>query len=360
MWEFVGRLQRNKVRGLVGRVALVHSVDRPALVSALDVAAARAAVVQPVLLQVNVDGDASKAGVAPDEVPAALAQLEAAAGLRCEGLMTVPARDGDPRRTFAALRALRDDALRRHPDCRQLSMGMSADLETAVAEGATVVRVGRAVFGPAAPARRQRPRPGRPDRPGRPGRPRVGPDPPAHRTHRSDVMASVWKRTMTFLGLVEDYDDEYLDAHDEPERRVPETVGAGRAGPGRPDPSNVRRIAPARGAGLPDMPPQGVPDSGTVRPITSQKVHLTEPMTFNDVEEVGSHFRGGTPVIMNLAGASESVAKRMLDFASGLIYGLDGRIERVGDRVFLLSPLGTEVSSEERRRLSERGFFNQA
>ena len=163
-------------------------------------------------------------------------------------------------------------------------------------------------------------------------------------------MASAWKRTMTFLGLVEDYDDEYLDAPEAEQRRVAEPVGGGR------DPSNVRRIAPARQA----TPSQGVPDSGTVRPITSQKVHLTEPLTFNDVEEVGSHFRGGVPVIMNLAGASESVAKRMLDFASGLIYGLDGRIERVGDRVFLLSPLGTEVSSEERRRLSERGFFNQA
>jgi cell division inhibitor SepF len=90
------------------------------------------------------------------------------------------------------------------------------------------------------------------------------------------------------------------------------------------------------------------------------KVHLTEPTTFNDVEEVGEHFRDGVAVIMNLQGAGENVAKRLLDFASGLIFGLDGRIERVGDRVFLLTPLGVEVSTEERRRLSERGFFNQA
>ena len=75
---------------------------------------------------------------------------------------------------------------------------------------------------------------------------------------------------------------------------------------------------------------------------------------------MGERFRNGIPVIMNLAGASESVAKRMLDFASGLIFGLDGRIERVGDRVFLLTPMGVDVSSEERRRLGERGFFNQA
>ena len=100
--------------------------------------------------------------------------------------------------------------------------------------------------------------------------------------------------------------------------------------------------------------------TGNVRPVRSHSVHVTTPTTFNDVEEVGERFRGGVPVIINLASASEGVAKRMLDFASGLIYGLDGRIERVGDRVFLLTPAGTDVSTEERERLSERGFFNQA
>jgi len=97
----------------------------------------------------------------------------------------------------------------------------------------------------------------------------------------------------------------------------------------------------------------------TARPVASSTVHITNPTTFNDVEEVGERFRSGIPVIMNLAGASEAVAKRVLDFASGLIFGLEGRIERVGERVFLLTPVGTEISTEERRRLSERGFFNQ-
>jgi cell division inhibitor SepF len=97
-----------------------------------------------------------------------------------------------------------------------------------------------------------------------------------------------------------------------------------------------------------------------VRAIPSTKVHITKPTTFNDVEEVGERFRNGIPVIVDLAGASENVAKRLLDFASGLIFGLDGRIERVGDRVFLLTPIGVDVSTEERRRLTERGFFNQA
>jgi cell division inhibitor SepF len=154
----------------------------------------------------------------------------------------------------------------------------------------------------------------------------------------------------TFLGFVEDYDDEYGEAAE------PTTTPArgGEAAPVRTEPSNVRRLPPVRSE-------EGGGGTATkVRSVTGNKVHLTDPTTFNDVEEVGEHFRNGVPVIMNLAGATESVAKRLLDFASGLIFGLDGRIERVGDRVFLLTPAGVDVSTEERRRLTERGFFNQA
>jgi cell division inhibitor SepF len=173
-------------------------------------------------------------------------------------------------------------------------------------------------------------------------------------------MSTVWKRMGSFLGLVEEYEDEYGE-EDEPVRapeRERERDRPAEVATVRPEPSNVRRIAPARATAVREAPPE--PVVARVAQPTGAKVHLTEPTTFNDVEEVGEHFRNGVPVIMNLAGAGESVAKRLLDFASGLIFGLDGRIERVGDRVFLLTPLGVEVSTEERRRLSERGFFNQA
>ena len=185
-------------------------------------------------------------------------------------------------------------------------------------------------------------------------------------------MAAMWKKTLHFLGLVEDYEDEYADLPEEaPAARTAEPT------PARADPSNVRRIPSAQSAAAPaapaavsaavgalsaagGAPPYGGASTPTVRHVPQQAVHLTNPTTFNDVEEVGERFRGGVPVIMNLQGADEGVAKRLLDFASGLIYGLDGRIERVGDRVFLLTPTGVDVSSEERARLSERGFFNQA
>jgi cell division inhibitor SepF len=174
-------------------------------------------------------------------------------------------------------------------------------------------------------------------------------------------MATMWKKTLSFLGLVEEYDDEYADLppEDDPVVRAPEPAR-------RAEPSNVRRIAPTPSRIAEPAPREHVRPAGALRDardgphVGAGQVHVTNPTTFNDVEEVGEKFRGGIPVIMNLAGASESVAKRMLDFASGLIFGLDGRIERVGDRVFLLTPAGLDVSTEERRRLSERGFFNQA
>jgi cell division inhibitor SepF len=164
-------------------------------------------------------------------------------------------------------------------------------------------------------------------------------------------MSTMWKKIGTYLGFFEDYQDDYSDsAEEQAPRRSTATAVEPRP---RPEPSNVRRFEPSRGG-------DGAEAAPTVRPVASAKVHLTEPKTFNGVEEVGERFRNGIPVIMNLAGASEPVAKRLLDFASGLIYGLEGRIERVGDRVFLLTPMGVEVSSEERLKLTERGFFNQA
>jgi len=141
-WHFVGRLQRNKVDQVVGAVDLVHSVDRLELARAIDGRAGRAGVVQRVLLQVNVAGDPAKAGVARRDLPALLEAVRALGGVRCDGLMTVPAQGVDPRPAFVALRALRDELGLAH-----LSMGMSDDFEAAVEEGATVVRVGRAVFG---------------------------------------------------------------------------------------------------------------------------------------------------------------------------------------------------------------------
>jgi pyridoxal phosphate enzyme (YggS family) len=137
-WHFVGRLQRNKVRALAPLVTLWQSVDREGLVTEL----AKHAPHARVLVQVNVGDEPQKGGCAPADA-SALVTTARAAGLQVEGLMTVPPEGTDPRPFFAQLRTLADRL-----ELGQLSMGMSSDFEAAIAEGATVVRVGTAIFGP--------------------------------------------------------------------------------------------------------------------------------------------------------------------------------------------------------------------
>lgn len=148
-WHFIGPLQANKVKYVAGNVALVHSVDGIELLDELE----RRGAEQACLVQVNVAGEARKRGVAPAALPALLDHFATLSRVRCEGLMTIPPPSDDPtaaRPHFAALRALRDrEATNARPrvDLRELSMGMSHDLEAAIAEGATLVRVGTAIFG---------------------------------------------------------------------------------------------------------------------------------------------------------------------------------------------------------------------
>jgi PLP dependent protein len=136
-WHFLGRLQRNKVRGLARRVTWWQSVDR----EALGVAIGRHAPGARVLVEVNLAGEPQKGGCAPADA-GRLADALRASGLRVEGLMTIPPADDDPRAWFAALRELGAGLGLPH-----LSMGMTDDYEVAVEEGATMVRVGRAIFG---------------------------------------------------------------------------------------------------------------------------------------------------------------------------------------------------------------------
>jgi len=136
-WHFVGTLQRNKVRALTPWIVCWHSVDR----DALGVEIARRTPGARVLVEVNVAQEARKGGCAPSEAPA-LVDAFRGYGLHVEGLMTVPPAEGDPRRWFAALRELATRL-----GLSELSMGMSGDFEVAVEEGATMVRVGRALFG---------------------------------------------------------------------------------------------------------------------------------------------------------------------------------------------------------------------
>jgi cell division inhibitor SepF len=164
-------------------------------------------------------------------------------------------------------------------------------------------------------------------------------------------MAGVWKKTLVYLGLAEEDEyDEYGYEDLEPEDQPPP----------------ARRRAPARrGATRTAATPSSSDGDAVVRPMpgTGQgpRFHLVQPSSFNDAQEIGDKFREGFSVIMNLQSVDSDLSRRLVDFASGLAYGLGGTMQPAAEKVFLITPAGVPVSAEERRRfLEERGFFNQA
>lgn len=152
-WHFIGRLQTNKAKQAVRMFDLIHTLDSYKLALELDRCARRLHKIQPVLIQVNMAGEATKAGVAPEEALPLVRQAAALENIAVKGLMTMPPYFNAPERVrpfFGALRQLRDRI--RHEEIanigmEELSMGMTGDFEAAVAEGATLVRIGTAVFG---------------------------------------------------------------------------------------------------------------------------------------------------------------------------------------------------------------------
>ncbi len=146
-WHLIGHLQSNKVRKILPLVEMIHSVDSADLAKDISRIAGELGLRIKVLIQVNVASDDAKFGFTVQNVAAALPELLALPGIEVRGLMTIPPLEGDPRPHFAALRQLRDHlATPSHP-LPELSMGMSGDFRAAIAEGATIVRIGSAVFG---------------------------------------------------------------------------------------------------------------------------------------------------------------------------------------------------------------------
>ena len=151
--HFIGHLQTNKVNKVVGRVSMIESVDSEHLLRKVDAAAARLGLTQDILIEINIGAEASKSGVAPEGLWSLAEAAEAAANLRLRGLMAIPPADADDnqtRRFFAEMRELLAAAAARRYENAQmdiLSMGMSGDYAAAIAEGATIVRIGTAIYG---------------------------------------------------------------------------------------------------------------------------------------------------------------------------------------------------------------------
>jgi cell division inhibitor SepF len=171
-----------------------------------------------------------------------------------------------------------------------------------------------------------------------------------------------WHRALVYFGLAEDeaYEDD-LESYPEPE-----------VDPYRERP-NVRRLSSRRRRD--EIDDIFADDSETdrrtsaLRPVGAGRgngrsgevrVHFVAPKSFNDVQDVADKFKDTIPVILNLQSTDTDLSKRLIDFSSGLTYALDGGMQRIADKVFLLTPRNVEVSAEERARLVEKGFFNQS
>src|SRR6187200_690730 len=171
-----------------------------------------------------------------------------------------------------------------------------------------------------------------------------------------------WHRALQYFGLAED--DQYVDENGdfEPEADLEERYRTR---------EQVRRVPGRRRDEIDDIFADDAPAGGTqtrvLRPVGNGRagdqvrVHLVVPKNFNDAQQIADKFKESIPVILNLQGSDSELSKRLIDFASGLTYALEGGMQRVADKVFLLTPRNVEVSAEERARLLERGgFFNQA
>jgi cell division inhibitor SepF len=179
-------------------------------------------------------------------------------------------------------------------------------------------------------------------------------------------VGDVWSRALVYFGIVEDdeyWDEEAYAAEEDLERTYDR------------DRQNVRRLNP-RSRQRDEFEDWSEPDagpgrtavlsaSGGRRPLeavasASVRVHLVVPRSFNDAQSIADKFKDAVPVIVNLQGTDPELSKRLIDFSSGLTYALGGSMQRVADKVFLLTPRNVEVSAEERARLIDRGFFNQS
>ena len=194
-----------------------------------------------------------------------------------------------------------------------------------------------------------------------------------------------WHRALVYFGLAEEraYVDEYAEEREQHEAR--ERQRARERPAAQPEPEgemedmyrerpNVRRLAPRRPRRddfddiFPDDEPRSARRPTTVlRPVERAparngdvRVHLVIPKSFNDAQQVADKFKQAIPVVLNLQGTDTELAKRLIDFASGLTYALDGGMQRIASKVFMLTPRNVQISAEERAELIEKGFFNQS
>jgi cell division inhibitor SepF len=175
------------------------------------------------------------------------------------------------------------------------------------------------------------------------------------------ALRDTWHRALVYFGLAEDPEYAEQELYDS------ETGGQRPYESPAPRSATVSRIGERRRMRdeIDDIFAEDEPDrTRMLRPVgnggADVRVHLVTPQSFNDAQEIADRFKQAVPVILNLQTTEGELAKRLIDFASGLTYALDGGMQKIADKTFLLTPRNVEVSAEEKARLVEKGFFNQS
>jgi cell division inhibitor SepF len=180
------------------------------------------------------------------------------------------------------------------------------------------------------------------------------------------ALRDTWHRSLVYFGLAEDHYDEEIDDYYEPETGSEEVYEEPAASPAsRRMPRPARRHDEIDDIFADDEPVTRTSRAGTrvLEPVDAGadvQVHMVTPGNFNDAQQVADQFKRSKPVILNLQTTDTELAKRLIDFASGLTYALNGGMQRIADKVFLLTPRNVDVSADEKARILERGFFNQS
>ena len=190
-------------------------------------------------------------------------------------------------------------------------------------------------------------------------------------------MAGAMRKMAVYLGLVEDHGDEAYDEYDEyeaarrasRESRTPPRGYDDRYEPGYDDRYTSRSVRPIpdtravrtfRSDAVPPSRPTSAPLADRRPAPDLTRIETIHPRSYNDARRIGEHYREGVPVIMNLSELEDADAKRIIDFAAGLVFGMRGSIERITNKVFLLSPVNVDVGDEARAQIAKDGFFNQS
>ena len=344
-WDFIGNLQSRKVKQVLPLCRLIHSVATDSVLAQLG---ATATPETEVLVEVNVAGEEGKGGVAPADL-AGLHRALPGPGRRPDddaavqpgpGGLAAPFRP--PRRARRRPTAWRGSrwAPRRTGGSRsRRGRRSSASAPRCSCESAltsSIIRKG------------------------------VGPERPKHAIPMA--LRDTWHKALVYFGLAEDHDygPEYEEEF-EPETGSEEVFEARR----ERDQGSVRRLPTSRRARrdeiddiFADDEPIAASRTRTLRPVDNGGARHPgppgHPRNFNDAQQVADQFKRSVPVILNLQTADHELSKRMIDFCSGLTYALDGGMQRIAEKMFLLTPRNVEVSAEEKARLIDKGFFNQS